>query len=652
MHHSRRLITTLLTTALLLSSFVGASQPAITPEKVSAKVQEIMRAHVTHKTLTPELAQRVLVNYLEQLDPAKTYLVASDIDEWTDPADSMIQKLIANYEKSDYSLFHSIHDVMGSAIERRHHLEERIDLRVANGSLPTGIKPDEFKDLPWAEDESELFDRLLKIRTLQTEAAEKLEDEETKAISFQRIAKRRASYEDDFQQTNTVERERFILANVLKAMTASLDTHTAYFTPAEATQFMINVQQRLFGIGAQLRDDISGFTVVKVIEGGPAANGGELTAKDRIIAVDGEPVVGMDIIDAVELIRGEESTPVVLTVVREADLADGQKEEQKLDVTVIRGEVVLKESRLETSVEPFGDGVIAYLRLFSFYQDPEDSSSSDMAREIKTLKEQHNLKGIILDLRSNSGGMLSQAVAVSGLFMTKGVVCSIKDHSGRTQHLRDLDSKTVWDGPLVVAVNRASASAAEIVAQTMQDYGRALIVGDDHTFGKGTFQTFTLNSAKNGSVNPEGEYKVTRGRYYTVSGKSPQLVGVQSDIQVPGVFSAFDIGEQYAKYPLDNDTIKENFNDDLSDVPWSQRDKIRRLYKFDLQQRLTLYSAHIEQLKKNSDLRIANNKDYQAFLKDLENRDEDDDEPDEYGQVDLQLQETYNVMKDLIVLLG
>ena len=159
--------------------------------------------------------------------------------------------------------------------------------------------------------------------------------------------------------------------------------------------------------------------------------------------------------------------------------------------------------------------------------------------------------------------MLSQAVGVTGLFITKGVVVGIKDHTGSIQYLRDLDGKMLWDGPLIVLVNKASASASEIVAQTLQDYGRAIVVGDKNTYGKGSFQTFTLNTSKEGSVNPEGEYKVTRGRYYTVSGKTPQLKGVEADIIVPGPLSEMELGEAFAKYPLENDSIKANYDDDL-----------------------------------------------------------------------------------------
>lgn len=248
--------------------------------------------------------------------------------------------------------------------------------------------------------------------------------------------------------------------------------------------------------------------------------------------------------------------------------------------------------------------------------------------------------------------MLTQAVAVSGLFITKGIVVSIKDDSGHVQHLRDLDGKTSWNGPLIILINRTSASAAEIVAQTLQDYGRALVVGDDHSFGKGSFQTFTLGSSKNSDINPKGEFKVTRGRYYTVSGKTPQLVGVQSDIIIPGVFSESEIGEKFAKYPLENDHIKPNFDDDLSDVPFLQRDKIRLLYKFDLQKQLTTYQPYIEQLKENTAQRLKDNQNYQNFMKEVKKKGDeiDPDNVENFGQNDLQLQEAYNVMKDLILL--
>ncbi len=627
-------------------SIAEAKLPDISAKEATAKLNEIMKAHATHKQLTPLLIKRALVNYLDELDPTKTYFIESDIKQWLEPSDQLVNKILSDYQNNRFNTFASINDAMIQSIHRRHELDKKVDLN----ALPKKVNPEEFKNMKWATSEDELLTRITRVKALQVETASKL-NEELKEKSLQRITKRQMLTEEEFLNPDPIHREHLILTDVLKAFAASLDAHTAYFTPDEASQFMINVQQRLFGIGAQLRDDVNGFTVVKIVEGSPAARGKQLKVKDRIIAVNSEPVVGMDITDVVEMIRGEENTPVTLTVIREEGENEEHKEE-KLNITIPRGEVVLKESRFESNYEPFGDGAIAYLRLYSFYQDPESSSSDDITKALEKLKQEHPIKGVILDLRYNSGGLLSQAVGIAGLFITKGTVASIKDETGAIQHLRNLDSKTIWDGPLIILVNRGSASASEIVAQSLQDYGRALIVGDDHTYGKGTFQTFTLNTTKENYVNPQGEYKVTRGLYYTVSGKTPQLTGVESSIVVPGPLSEMEIGEKFAKYPLENESIKPNFDDDLSDVPFLQREKVRMLYKFNLQQPLKVYDSYLPTLKKNSEERIKNNKSYQDFLKELKKKEPTDEEEtfDQLGKVDLQLTETYNIMKDLLYL--
>lgn len=642
----------LLTYLLLFIAFaLECKLPQLSPKIVTVKMQEIMNAHAKYKKLEPELMKRILDNYFEELDPAKSYFIESDIHEWLNLPQADLQKLVNDYEKGNFKEFERIQDVLVHAIQRRHNLEKQIDLN----DLPKHVETKEFKDMKWVETEHELLTRLIRIKALQLESAMKL-NEELKEKSLQRIDKRQTKFEEEMLTTNVVQKQNIILSNILKASASALDAHTAYFTPDEASQFLINVQQRLFGIGAQLRDDVNGFTVIKIIDGGPAALGKKLKVKDRIIAVNGEPVVGMDIIDAVELIRGEQNTPVTLTVIREEKKEDNNGQEtvkdEKLDIVVPRGEVVLKETRYEESYEPFGDGAIAYLRLHSFYQDPDSSSADDLNKAFHLMKEGHKIKGVILDLRSNSGGLLSQAVDVTGLFITKGIVVSIKDEYGQIQHLRDLDGKSIWDGPLIVLINKGSASASEIVAQALQDYGRALIVGDENSYGKGTFQTFTLNTERGSAVNPQGEYKVTRGVYYTVSGKTPQKTGVLADIRVPGSLSEAEIGEKFNKNSLDNETIKENFDDDLSDIPASQRNKIRMLYKFNLQQRQNLYGKYLPILKENSRYRIEHNKNYQSFLKDLSKDTLSEEEGEaQYGKNDLQLNETYNIMKDLIYMM-
>lgn len=624
--------------------FVEAKPPELSPRDARLKIEEILKAHVTYQEINPEIMRRAFVNYLEELDPVKTYFIESEIDSWTNPSTDLLQKTVKDFKKENFSSFAAIHETILPAIERRNRIEKQIE----NVELPKKNQPIDLKELNWAKSEEELRERLIKIKALQLEAAEKL-NQETKTQFIKRLEKRRINHEDELIASSHKEREKLILSFVLKAVSSALDSQTAYFTPAEANQFMIQVQQKLFGIGAQLRDDLSGFTVMRLLDGGPASSGGKLRVGDRIIAVNHEPVVGMEITEAVEHIRGPQGTHVLLSILRETGEGD-LKREEKLDIDIIRGEVVLKETRLEIQREPYGDGIIGILHLFSFYQDSSSSSALDLLDAINNLKKNHSLKGIVLDLRNNAGGLLPQAVAVTGLFIKKGIVVSVKDNTGFVQHLRNIEGKMAWDGPLVVLTNRASASAAEIVAQTLQDYGRALVIGDETTYGKGTFQTFTLEATNYGKVNPKGEYKVTRGRYYTVSGKSPQLVGVKADIIVPGQYSQLDLGEKFAKYPLENDHIAPNFDDDLADISPVHRNQLVRFYKFDLQMILNTYQPYLSTLKKNSEARISLNKNYQNFIKEISNKDLFAETQESYGQSDLQMTETLNIMKDLIFL--
>jgi carboxyl-terminal processing protease len=633
-----------LLTALILitSSFLEAKPPQLTPKDTRVKIEEILKAHVSHQNLTQEIVARAIQNYIDELDPGKTYFLESDVIAWTSPSEATLNQVLEGYRKEDFSIFEKIHETMLRSVERRNQIEVAIE----NAPLQKGVQPSEFKDIKWAKTSDELSTRLIRIRSLQLQTAEKISPE-TKDQFFQRIAKRRTNRESDLMGSSSSERQQLILSYVLKATSSALDSQTLYFTPSEASQFMIQVQQRLFGIGAQLRDDLNGFTIVRLVEGSPALLSTKLKIGDKIVAVNEDPVVGMDIVEAVELIRGPQGSNVNLTILREVKEGDESKEE-KFVVEIVRDEIVLKESRYETSYEPYGDGVVAILTLYSFYQDANSSSAADLANAFETLKKEHNVKGVILDMRNNAGGLLPQAVAVTGLFISKGVVVSIKDNTGHVQHLRNVENHKSWDGPLVVLTARTSASAAEIVAQTLQDYGRAIVIGDPETFGKGTFQTFTLESANFGKVNPKGEYKVTRGRYYTVSGKSPQLVGVKADIVVPGLFSGMEIGEKYSKFPVESDQIAANFEDDLSDIPAIHRNQLNKIYKTNLQTIMTTYQPYLEALKKNSEDRIAQNKNYQNLLKEIAKKDDFSDGSDFFGQNDLQLIETTNIMKDLI----
>lgn len=261
-----------------------------------------------------------------------------------------------------------------------------------------------------------------------------------------------------------------------------------------------------------------------------------------------------------------------------------------------------------------------------------------------------------MDLRSNSGGFLSQAVKVAGLFITNGVIVISKYANGDERFYRDVDGKIAYDGPLIVLTSKATASAAEIVAQALQDYGVALVVGDEHTYGKGTIQTQTVTDNQSASY-----FKVTVGKYYTVSGHTPQKEGVKADVVVPSHWNREEIGESYTIDPVAADMIPPAYDDQLADVSKDVRSWYLKYYTPTVQHRTDQWRGLLPTLRKNSEYRIAHNKNYQFYLKGGQDHSNSEEEADEeewntakknktYGEDDLQINEAVNILKDMILL--
>ena len=600
---------------LLIASPLYAAVPTVSctpdlkPQDVRFRMREVLRSHATYKKLDTQLIARALENFVELLDPQKTYLLEGEVRPYLRPSPDLLLRTLKGYERDDYSTYRALFAQMSQAITRRRTLEEEL----AALPLPNGVDAAEFEKLTFAATPADLKERLMRFRALQLEIAHNFSEEPADAL-LERVRRRRMRHEDRLVGATNGEkggsdREKMLFAHVLKATVSSLDGQSAYFTPEEASDFVDQLQRRLFGIGVQMRESVNGCVITQIVEGGPSALQGGINENDIIIAVDGEPVIGYDILDIRGRIRGPMGSTVDLTLLR-----DVNGEEKCINARVIRGEVVLKETRIAASSEPCSGGSIGIIALHSFYQDENHSSALDLRSAIESLQAGTPLKGLILDLRENTGGLLPQAIAVTGLFITKGIVASVKDEAGKIHHLRHTDSNIAYQGPLVVLVSRMSASASEIVAGTLQDYGSALIVGDPTTYGKGTYQTSTIDSSDKGTINPKGELKVTRGIYYTVSGRSPQLIGVLSDIVVPGPLSELEVGERYSKFPLTPDQIKENFSDELDDIPYPYRQEIKRSYRFDLQPKVLLYRQYLPLLKERSAARLASNAGFQRYL--------------------------------------
>jgi carboxyl-terminal processing protease len=353
----------------------------------------------------------------------------------------------------------------------------------------------------------------------------------------------------------------------------------------------------------------------------------------------------------IHLIQGSKGSSVQITLQRDPPKQEKENHPQEpltFDVTLTRDDIVMQERRFKTTQIPFGEGNIGVIELYSFYTDEKGGCAQDIKNQILEMKQKGNLSAIVLDLRHNLGGLLVEAVELSGLFLHPGVVVSAKDASGQIQTLRHLTKDPVWEGPLFVLISKSSASSSEIVAAALQDWGRALILGDPHSFGKGSFFVFPLNTKK---WDPTGVFSITQGLYYTASGKSPQFNGVQSDIAVPGPMATLDIGEKTLKYPLPTSQIEPRFKDDLSDVGFFDKRYLEKAYLPFVQEPSKIDPALVEKLRENSQLRQASAPFGQTSKEDQENEQEEAPEPDLRAiQSEWQLQECLNIVKDWLYL--
>lgn len=403
-----------------------------------------------------------------------------------------------------------------------------------------------------------------------------------------------------------------VLQVYLSAMSHVWDPHSDYLGKAQLESFAISMNLALFGIGAELYSDDGYCTIRKLIPGGPAALSKKIGEKDRIIGVaqgdaDFVDVVDMNLNKVVQMIRGPKGTEVRLKVAPAADSS------ARTIVKLVRDKIKLEDQAAKSKIIelPNANGSkvrLGMIDLPSFYASmdtdrkegsDQTSTTADVARLLKKLKEE-NVKGVILDLRRNGGGSLEEAVKLTGLFIKKGPVVQVKAHDNSVFVDEDTDPSVLYDGPLIVLTSRFSASASEILAGALQDYGRALIVGDSSTHGKGTVQNInylqTIMRPSDLTTSDPGALKVTIRKFYRASGASTQLKGIMPDIVLPSVFNhSKDIGEAALKNPLPWDTIPSA--------------------KFD---RLDMVQPYLQELLKRSTERVATNQDFAYVREDIE----------------------------------
>jgi carboxyl-terminal processing protease len=500
------------------------------------------------------------------MDPQKRYFLQQDIETLK----AYEKQLDDQMKAGDFTFFNKMNDIFEIRLKEAEGfyqslLEKPFDLN-QDGTLET-----DAKKLNYCANSEELKERWRKTFVLSVlDEIYNAEDKQEKAAKDKKDtkietrdeleAKARKKLSDNygklFKRLMKQKREDR-LEIYLNSITSAFDPHTNYFAPKEKKNFDIRMSGHLEGIGAQLQEDNGNTKVTHVVPGSPSWKQGELKENDLIIKVaqgDKEPVdiVNMDLDDVVQLIRGPKGTEVRLTIRK----PDGKEKE----ISIIRDVVVMEETFAKsTIVQDKKTGLrIGFINLPSFYADFENPAgrrcSRDMRDEVRKLKAE-KVDGIVIDLRNNGGGSLTDVVDIGGYFVKQGPMVQVKSRDANPYVMQDHDGgKVEYDGPMAVMVNSFSASASEILAAALQDYKRAVIIGDVSTFGKGTVQRFyDLDDALGANykeLKPLGSIKITQQKFYRVNGGATQLKGVIPDIILPDLYSYIPSGEKSEDYPM------------------------------------------------------------------------------------------------------
>jgi carboxyl-terminal processing protease len=557
--------------------------------------------HYKRTRLDDELSSEIFDSYLELLDPNRIYFLAGDVEMFERYRHGMDDALRHSDLLSAYEIFNVYAE----------RVQQRVDYARVRVKQPFDFTIDEYYQFdregePWATDVAEL-DELWRKRVKNDYLRLLLTDKEPESI-VKTLTERYDNQERRISELNNEDVFQFFM----NAFAQSIEPHTAYLSPRSSENFEISMKLSLEGIGALLGRENEYTLISSIVPGGPAEQDGRLKAGDRITAVgqgnDGKlvDVIGWRVEDVVDLIRGPKDTVVRLEVLPEDSSISGPT--QLIDI--VRNEVKLEEQAAKSEIieVPAGDGEdqtikIGVIDLPVFYLDfsgraqnlPDyRSSTRDVQQHISDLKEQ-GVQGIVVDLRNNGGGSLLEATTLTGLFIDKGPVVQVRNSSGRISLEEDVEPGMAWEGPLAVLVNRYSASASEIFAAAIQDYGRGVVIGET-TFGKGTVQSLLDLDDYAPADKPEmGRLKITMAQFFRVNGGSTQNRGVVPDINFPSAGDASEYGER----SLDNA------------LPWTSIDAARYDRSGDLSQLVVVADSRYQG-------RVASDQEFSWLLNDIE----------------------------------
>jgi carboxyl-terminal processing protease len=672
-------------------------------QRESVLLQTIMRNlnryHYAPQTVDDEFSAKAFQHIIESFDSGKRFLLQSEYEQLA----AYRHELDDQIQATDYTFFNEMSALRRTTVDRARTFYQEILAQPFDFTDTESVELDGDKR-EYCEDEAALKDywrQYLEYETLEryAESLEKQaegEDEELAGKTAEELeADARGQVERMmdrwFKRMDEMDREDF-LSIYLNAITTIYDPHSNYFKPVDKEEWDIRFSGRLEGIGARLMTDDDYTKVSSIVVGGPAWRGGELEENDVIMKVaqgDEEPVdiMGMPIDDVVQLVRGDKGTEVRLTVKK----VDGTTQV----ISIIRDVVIVDDSFARSliieGVTP--NETIGYIYLPSFYADFQDPNgrqcADDVAVEIEKLKEA-GIDGMILDLRDNGGGSLRDVVEMTGFFIEDGPVVQIKARNYEPEVMRDVDPSVRYSGPLVVMVNRFSASASEILAAALQDYDRAVGVGSPSTFGKGTVQRFIdLDRTLSGfnEVKPLGQVKMTIQKFYRINGGSTQLRGVTPDVVLPDTYHYIETGESDQDYPMPwTEIAAVNYDQDVLQMTHLDQIVARSQARISAHEgfnKVLANAARLRDLREDSTYPLALS-DYQAWVearetqaapyKDMfeevvnptvinlkadlpaiqadESRIERNKELIESVQKDIYIQEVMNILHDIIILEG
>ena len=557
------------------------------PKNDDEKMQTIMVSvkntlsylHYSPKPINDAYSQEVYKHYFEMVDPSKRFFLKSDMDEFakhkTQLDDYLNQGNLIFYKTTIDRLYQRVDEIdkmTQDIFSKPINLDEDEDL-----ILEPKVKeaPATNKDLYNEWKKYIKYNILLEMETLNNkeeaqkekkDSVQKFKLKDTIKLEILTPEQKRIKAADEVKDLISDTFRRFKKRNkmdwftvYMNAYTEVFDPHTNYYSPKNKEDFDTQFTGKIIGIGAIIQEKKGYLYLGELTIGAPAWKSKQLSSGDKILKVKSKPnedavnVVGMLSDEAVRLIRGEKGVPVTLTVQKK----DGTVK----DVTIIRDEVEIEDTYARSIVVDAPNGKkYGFINLPGFnveFDKPGGgrNASDDIKNEIIKLKKQ-NISGIILDLRNNGGGSLTEVGDIMGLFMNAGAYVQVKDGNGKVQTYKNKTNAPIWTGPLLIMQNELSASASEIFAGEMQDYGRAVIFGSPQSFGKGTVQTFVeLNRFLN-TNDDFGSLKLTIQKFYRITGESTQRKGIVSDIQLKDFFSYADVGERYEDYPLAWDKVQ------------------------------------------------------------------------------------------------